>query len=222
MLFPFCLQTFKDSKVEVFNFSAIHLLNDPQGFTEKLFSKLRDSPKSLPFEMKIMVMNVISRVIGIHKLTLLSFYPFLFNYLNPHQQEVTLILTFAAQSTHELIPPEDIEAMVKTIANNFVADHCAPEVITVGLNSIREICSRNPLAMNSDLLKDLTEYKDYKNKGVVMAARSLIQLFRDKNPELLHRRERGKFVSENMKEFKKLQFGESLALESLPGVQVIF
>jgi protein SDA1 len=42
----------------------------------------------------------------------------------------------------------------------------------------REMCARAPLAMSEDLLRDLAEYKTYKDKGVMMASRSLIQLFR--------------------------------------------
>ena len=58
------------------------------------------------------------------------------------------------------------------------------------LNAVREICSRCPLAMGTDLLQDLVQYKSYKNKAVVAAARSLIQLFRGINPEMLHKRDR--------------------------------
>ena len=58
------------------------------------------------------------------------------------------------------------------------------------LNTIREVCVRCPLAMNFDLLQDLTGYKNYRDKGVRMAARSLIQLFRTLNPHMLHRKDR--------------------------------
>ena len=40
------------------------------------------------------------------------------------------------------------------------------------------MCARAPLVMSEDLLRDLAEYKTYKDKGVMMASRSLIQLFR--------------------------------------------
>ena len=44
--------------------------------------------------------------------------------------------------------------------------------------------------MNADLLQDLAGYKSYRDKSVVMAARSLIQLFRSVRPELLSRKDR--------------------------------
>ena len=105
-------------------------MNDPQGFIEKLFEKLRKSNEI--YEFKMVCMSLISRVIGIHKLVLLSFYPYLIKYLKPHQNNVTLLLTFAAQSSHDLAPPDVIESVILAIANNFVNDSCSAEVITVG------------------------------------------------------------------------------------------
>jgi hypothetical protein len=34
------------------------------------------------------------------------------------------------------------------------------------LNAVREICARCPLAMTEDLLGDLVQYKNYRNKGM--------------------------------------------------------
>ena len=85
---------------------------------------------------------------------------------------------------------KSIEAVLMTIANNFITERNTSEVIAVGLNSIREICARCPLAMNEDLLGDLVQYKTYKDKAVSTAAKSLIQLFRLKNPEMLARKDR--------------------------------
>ena len=44
--------------------------------------------------------------------------------------------------------------------------------------------------MNEDLLQDLAQYKKYRDKNVMMAARSLIQHYRTTHPELLHRKDR--------------------------------
>ena len=58
------------------------------------------------------------------------------------------------------------------------------------MNAIREICIRCPLCMTSELLHDLSAYKSHHSKSVMMAARSLIQLFRDLNPQMLKRKDR--------------------------------
>ena len=78
-----------------------------------------------------------------------------------------------------LIRRQDVlEPLVQKIANEFVSEAAATEVAAVGLNSIREICVRQPLAMNETLLQDLVDYRKSKDKGVMMAARGLLSLFR--------------------------------------------
>ena len=46
-------------------FSALHLLNDPQDFSEKLFKKLEGA--KVKFEVRLMMMSLISRLIGVHQ-----------------------------------------------------------------------------------------------------------------------------------------------------------
>ena len=79
-------------------FPAINLLNDPQTLAEKLFKKLRQGGEK--FEVKLLIMNFVSRLIGCHKLVLLSFYSYLQRYLTSHQQEVTKILAYLIQGNH--------------------------------------------------------------------------------------------------------------------------
>uniref|UniRef100_A0AAR2LLS5 Protein SDA1 n=1 Tax=Pygocentrus nattereri TaxID=42514 RepID=A0AAR2LLS5_PYGNA len=208
----------KKRKVEVFNFSAIHLIHDPQDFAEKLLKELESSKER--FEVKIMLMEFISRLVGIHELILFNFYPFVQRFLQPHQREVTKILLCAAQSAHHLVPPEIIEPVIMTIANNFVTDRNSGEVMTVGLNSIKEIVARCPLSMSEDLLQDLAQYKSHKDKNVVMSARGLIQLFRELNPHMLHRKDRGK-PTESSAEARIQDYGELEAKDYIPGAEVL-
>lgn len=83
----------KKRKPEVFNFSAIHLIHDPQDFAEKLLRQLESCKER--FEVKMMLTHLISRLMGIHELFLFHFYPFVQRFLQPHQREVTKILLFA-------------------------------------------------------------------------------------------------------------------------------
>ncbi|XP_062410711.1 protein SDA1 homolog [Sardina pilchardus] len=208
----------KKKRAEVFNFSAIHLIHDPQDFSEKLFRQLEDSKER--FEVKIMMMELISRLVGIHELLLLNYYPFLQRFLQPHQREVTKIMLCAAQSSHQLVPPEVMESVVMTIANNFVTDRNSGEVMTVGINAIKEVVARCPLAMNEDLLQDLTLYKGHKDKNVTMSARGLIQLFRNLNPHMLHRKDRGK-PTESSTEAQIQNYGELGAKDYIPGAEIL-
>uniref|UniRef100_A0A915JA83 Protein SDA1 n=1 Tax=Romanomermis culicivorax TaxID=13658 RepID=A0A915JA83_ROMCU len=123
-------QKSKSNKLKQLDFSAFHYLYDPQDFVEKLFKKLEKCNDR--FEVKIMLMALIARTVGIHKLQLLSFYPHLQKYARPSQRDVTKILLFAAQSTHDLVPPDVVQLLLKTVVNNFISDRCSSEAITVG------------------------------------------------------------------------------------------
>ncbi|MEE6460412.1 hypothetical protein FKM82_000958 [Ascaphus truei] len=208
----------KKKKPEVFNFSAIHLVHDPQDFAEKLLKQLETSKER--FEVKIMLMDLISRLVGIHELFLFNFYPFVQRFLQPHQREVTKILLFAAQATHQLVPPEVAQSVLMTIANNFVTDRNSGEVMTVGINAIKELTARCPLAMTEDLLQDLVQYKTHKDKNVSMSARSLIQLFRSLNPHMLQKKFRGK-PTEASTEARIHEYGELDAKDYIPGAEVL-
>lgn len=61
--------------------------------------------------------------------------------------------------------------------------------------------------MNATLLQDLTEYKGSKDKGVMMAARGLIGLYREVAPEMLKKKDRGKAAVMDMKSREALRFG---------------
>jgi len=51
---------------------------------------------------------------------------------------------------------------------------------------------RQPHAIEQDLLQDLVQYKKHKDKGVVIAARSLLALYRGLDSEMLAKKDRGK------------------------------
>lgn len=209
------------------NFSAIHLLRDPQGFAEQLFARHLSGKNSNRFDLdqKILFMNLISRLIGTHKLTVLGIYSFFLKYLTPKQRNVTQIMAAAAQASHDLVPPESISTVVRKIADEFVSDGVATEVASAGINTIREILSRAPLAIDPTLLQDLTEYKGSKAKAVMLAARSLITLYREVAPQMLLKKDRGKTASMGLQTGEKNkvpQFGvESSVVTSIPGIELL-
>ena len=123
------------------NFSAIHLVHDPQDFAEKLFKKL-ESLRGERYEVRLLFMDLVSRLIGIHQLFLLNYYAHVARFLQPHQREVVQMLQFAAQAAHELVPADAVEPVLRAIVNNFVSERNTAEVMAVGLNAIRELCKR--------------------------------------------------------------------------------
>uniref|UniRef100_A0A2P2I0T7 Protein SDA1 n=1 Tax=Hirondellea gigas TaxID=1518452 RepID=A0A2P2I0T7_9CRUS len=201
-----------------FDFSALHLIHDPQTIAEKIFKIF--NKRNERFEVKLLMMNMVSRLIGIHQLYLSNFYPTLQRYLFPHQREVTKVMTYAAQAAHALVPPDDLHPVLRSLADNFVTERYSCEVMSMGLNAIRELCNRNIHAMDEDLLQDLVGYRNHRDKGVYMASRSLMTLFRQKNPELLERKTRG-VPTELLKEGEVLQFGENTAKNFIPGAEIL-
>lgn len=156
------------------------------------------------------MMQLLSRVMGAHKLCVLSFYTYIVKYLAYHQLRVPAVLVALAQSVHEMTPPDVLTPVVRKLAQEFVHPGVGSEVIAAGLNAIREVCRRQPWAMEEDLLGDLIEYRKSKDKAITAAARGLLQLYRDVNPGMLKRRERGKEASMGMASGNQpLPFGHS-------------
>ena len=208
-------------------FPAIQLINDPQSFAEKLFARLKQGKDS--FETKCLEMNLISRLIGVHRLILLNFYSFLQKYFQAKQRDVTKILAYFIQALHVMIPPEELEQMVETIANNFITDRYGGEVIAVGINTIREIVQHVPLLLQQEKLEhifqDAVDYRNYRgDKNVAVAARSMLNLLRELAPQLLKRKERGKdaTLAAIAGETPKLrQYGESVVIDHIAGTEML-
>ena len=213
----------KKKQPHLLNFSAFHLLHDPQGFAEELFHKhLQNTRSKLNLEQKLLVLQLISRLIGLHKLTVLSLYSYFLKYLTPRQPAVTSFLASLAQAAHNLVPPDVLEPLVQKIANEFVSEAVAAEVASAGLNAIREICVRQPLAMNDTLLQDLVMYRKSKDKGVVMAAKGLLSLYREVGPDMLKKRDRGKEAALGLRTGKRKEqrFGEE-AVGEIEGLELL-
>lgn len=205
------------------NFSAFHLLHDPQGFAEALFSKhLQNTRSKLNLEQKLLVLQLVSRLVGLHKLTVMSLYSYFIKYLTPRQPSVTSFLASLAQATHNLVPPDVLEPLVQKIANEFVSEAAAAEVASAGLNAIREICVRQPLAMNDTLLQDLVMYRKSKDKGVMMAAKGLLSLYREVGADMLKKRDRGKEAAMGLRsgQRKEQRFGEEVVGE-IDGLELL-
>lgn len=152
-------------------------------------------------------MEFLGRLMGAHKLCILGFYSYIMRwarfyfavhltkaassrYLTHHQIRVTIILVALAQSVHDLTPPDVLAPIIKKLAKEFVHPGVGSEVIAAGINAICEVCRRQPWCMDEDLLADLIEYRRSNDKGVVVATRGLLQLYRKVNPHILKRRER--------------------------------
>ena len=185
-----------------------------QTFAERLFARIRGggggahqntndgsasaSPSSAiarPFtrhDARLAGARVLSRAVGTHRLLLPNFYPWVQRQLAPHHRDVSLLLSALVQASHDRVPPETLQPALRQLVDAFVHDRARPEVAVAGLKAVRELCARAPLVMDSDLLSDLAAYRKSRDKEVASAARALVSLFREINPALLAKRERGR------------------------------
>ena len=95
------------------------------------------------------MLRLVSRLIGRHNLLLLQFYPFVLRYLNSHKKEkIAEIFAMIIESCHDLVPPEDVKPVIERILSNYATEYCPTPHIVIGINTIREILVRMPLALD--------------------------------------------------------------------------
>jgi len=203
------------------SFVAIDLLNDPQTLAEKLLQRL--SKGGEPFLFRLLMLHLVARLIGRHQLQVLNLYPFLQKYLVPTQKEVTKVMAALVEASHPSVPPDDVRPVILHIVRYFVTEANSPEIIEVGLNTIREVCARSINILTEDELADLCSFRKHKNKGVSMAVKSLINTYRELHPQLLHRSLRGReaTMAVSRGEVQTPQFGELQASEQIEGLDLL-
>jgi len=172
---------------------ALTLLYDPQRFIERLLHRL--GARQEKFEFRMLILQLACRCSGACRQCVPLLYTALQRYLMPSQQHVTRVLAMLVDAVHADVPAELVTPLLRHLAHYFVSDRRTDEVVAIGLNTIRELCARVPDAMDSILLQDLVQYRKSRDRGIMMAARGVLQLYRRVLPALLPRRERGRPVA---------------------------
>lgn len=189
-------------------FPAIQLLDDPHRLCELLLARLRAQKDK--FEIRLAMMDFVSRVACAHKLQILPFYSYMHRYLAAHQKEAPKLLAVFAQACHDLVPPDEIVAACRKVADAFVSERNAPEAMALGINCLSEVVRRCPAVLEEPEMlgftRDLAAYAKHRDKSVVISARSWIGVVRDHYPALLHKRDRGRAGATSTRAPKK--FGQ--------------
>eukprot|EP00970_Alexandrium_tamarense_P008423 scaffold1596_cov176-Alexandrium_tamarense.AAC.2 len=227
-------------------FPAIELLNDPQGLAETLLKRVKSSGSSTyKFEVKMLMLNMVTRVVGNHELMLLPLYPLLQRYMGGHQRDVTAILAYSVQSCHSYVPPEEIYGILKTIAHNFITERCSGEQMAVGINAVRAICARVPSVLSGEdeeectgegddkvaasatwdveaFVRDLAGYAKHNDRSVSIAGRGWVNFIREVYPSLLQGKDRG-LVGAGLHRAgeKPLKYGEVRAAAGVEGADLL-
>nr|CAB45911.1 putative protein [Arabidopsis thaliana] len=200
-------------------YSPLNHLNDAQNFAERLLPLIRPKPDESTVETndkssgetddkstgetyerretRLMIIKVIARTIGLHKLLLFKFY----TYLQAYAKAIPVALNVVREMFLRIpeVPSDAVEPLFKQIVNKFLHDRSSPED---GVKDITQILAAAVQAchdglMTEDLLHDLAQYKTDKKyrthrKAISAASASLIALFREINPLLLVKKDRGR------------------------------
>lgn len=225
-------------------FPAIELLHDPQGLCETLLRRIRSSgSNTYKFEVKMLMLNFVTRVVGNHELILLPLYALLQRYMGGHQRDVTAILAYAVQGCHAYVPPEEVQGILKTIAHNFVTERCSGEQMAVGINAVRAICARVPSVLSVDgedgaddgdagerstswdveaYVGDMAGYAKHRDRSVSIAGRGFVNFIREIHPSLLRGRDRG-LVGAGLRRAgeRPLRYGEVRAANGVEGADLL-
>lgn len=167
------------SRRSFIDFLPVDMIKNPAELGEKLFDRLKKQNDR--FEVKLVIMKMLARVIGRHKLMILGFYTYISKYINPHQKEVSDILAVFCEGTHENIPAEEIHPVMDKIIDLYISEQVANNNICIAINAVREICMRNHEALREDQLHHVANFR-MRHKSIGAAVKSLINLYRDINP----------------------------------------
>ena len=65
---------------------------------------------------------------------------------NPHSR-------CCLQAVHDEVPPDALTPLLRQLVDQFVHDRARPEVMSLGLKTVRSLCERAPLVMTPELLQ---------------------------------------------------------------------
>jgi protein SDA1 len=126
------------------------------------------------------------------------------------------------EACHDLVPPESIRPVTERIIQNFITEYCQNQNIVTGLNAMREILARQPLALDEGQIEYLVDFRGYrKSKSVVAAARSLVNFFRDVCPQLLPKKALGRDQKIGEAE-EALEYGKVKLHYGVPNAELAF
>ena len=160
------------------DFMPIDQLNDPLTFAEKLF-RLLNSFQSGNFQHKLIVLRLLGRILGRHRLILNNFFNSMIPLIKNDQKDLSVILASIIEAAHDQVPPIEIEPVIKKLFDFFISDVLPPQQVTLGLNTLYKLVERCPYCIDEKYYTVCEELKSYKNKSVSNAARAVCNLYKE-------------------------------------------
>jgi len=180
---------FQNEQKEKVKFSIFEKLYDPESFCEKMVSQIQS--RYFNQEFKLLQCELVAKIMDHNKIVTQSFFSFLEANMKIGSVNATKYMYFSAIATHNHIPIQVTDHLMRTIASNFAMEGNRTEHVTYGLNTIRLIATKNPDAMPEDLLNSLVSFRTSKEKPISNSAIALLTLYREINPTLLLKKYRG-------------------------------
>ena len=160
------------------DFMPIDRIKDPLSFSQELFKKANSYQRG-EFSHKLIVIRLLGRVLGRQRLLLENYYNFMLNFMKSDQKDIEIILASLIESCHNQIPPSELEPIINKLFDNFISENYPPQLINLGLNTLREIIERCPYCIDKSQYSIIQDLRFYKNKSVSNAARSIVNLCKE-------------------------------------------
>ncbi len=160
------------------DFMPIDRIKDPLSFSQELFKKANSYQRG-EFSHKLIVIRLLGRVLGRQRLLLENYYNFMLNFMKSDQKDIEIILASLIESCHNQIPPSELEPIINKLFDNFISENYPPQLVNLGLNTLREIIERCPYCIDKGQYSIILDLRYYKNKSVSNAARSIVNLCKE-------------------------------------------
>ena len=162
------------------DFMPIDRIKDPLTFSQELFKK-GNSYQRGEFSHKIIIIRLLGRVLGRHRLLLDNYFSFMLNFMKSDQKDIEVILASLIEACHNQIPPSELEPVINKLFDNFISETYPAQLVNLGLNTLREIIERCPYCIDKAQYSLVQDLRFYKNKSVSNAARSIVNLCKEIN-----------------------------------------
>lgn len=133
-------------------------------------------------------------------------------------------MAMVVESCHDQVPPDEMKPIVKAVMTHFVTDYADTKFIVIGLNAFREMLTRMPYLLEEADIEYLLGFRRHKHQSVGIAAKSLLNYFKDVCPQLLPKKLRGrdtKIEDEADRKENVLQFGSQKVFKDIDGLQLL-
>ena len=167
------------------DFMPIDLINDPSTLCEKMYDRIKGIKNKKHYKLKIVLIRLIGRIAGRHKIIINNFFPFCATLVRPKQDELSTILAAVIEAVHHMVSSQDLTPIINELFDYFICESFPPQYITIGVNTLREMVGRCHSALKVHQFSIISDLKKVKNKSVSTAVRAFINMCRDVCPQLL-------------------------------------